>query len=343
MKAGYVAPMSIAAVNGGLRTQAKLTVQHIREFGVEPVLLSPWDDINRRNFDLIHVFGATIENIGIVKQIKALEIPIVLSTVLFSNRSAGTIRTTLKIEKILSPLVHGFKSEFNIKAEICSLADLNFPNTRDEAHLIEKGFSIPRNKISVIPNGVEEKFQNADPKLFFKTYGIRDFILFAGQAGAERKNIIKLLEAASGIEVPIVIIGSLNDDEYGNKCRILAEKTNNVTFIEPLDHDSEMLSSAYAASKVFVLPSQYETPGIAAMEAALTGSNIVITERGGTKEYFGKHAYYINPNSTQSLLLELKKALAKENTDQLKEHILSQFTWQKLAEQTANQYKKLLK
>jgi len=43
-----------------------------------------------------------------------------------------------------------------------------------------------------------------------------------------------------------------------------------------------MLASAYAACDVFVLPSMFETPGIAALEAGLAGAKIVITKYGGT-------------------------------------------------------------
>lgn len=343
MKAGYIAPMSIAAVNGGLRTQAEFTAKHIRDFGVEPLLLSPWDNLQSLKLDLVHVFGASSENVGIMKQVKSLGIPLVLSTVLYSNRSASTIRKVLKLEKFTSKLLKGFRSEFGMKADLCNMADLNLPNTPDEARLIEKAFSISPKKIQMIPNGVESRFQNATPELFIQKYGIQDFVLFAGHAGAERKNVLKLLEAAPKIHAPIVIIGTLPATEYGLKCRKLAEKSGNVLLIDTLEHHSKLLASAYAACKVFVLPSQFETPGIAAMEAALANSNIVITNRGGTKSYFGGLAEYVDPDSTDSIILGIRKALLKQPTVDLKKHILNYYTWEKVAEQTVNQYNKLVR
>ena len=38
-----------------------------------------------------------------------------------------------------------------------------------------------------------------------------------------------------------------------------------------LDHHDPLLASAYAAARVFALPSWFETPGLAALEAALAG------------------------------------------------------------------------
>lgn len=343
MKVGYVAPMSIAAVNGGLRNQALNTISQVRELGIEVVHLSPWKDLSDQNLDLVHVFGASVENVGIINQLASTNIPFVVSPVFYSNRSAGFIKRVLTFEQMFIPLSKGIRSDFSIQADLCRKANLLLPNTTEEAKLIREAFSISEGRIAVIPNGVETRFKNATPDLFMEKYGSKDFVLFAGQAGAERKNVIDLLEIADKIEAPVVIIGSFYDNEYGAKCLQIASRSDNVTLIETLDHASDLLASAYAASKVFVLPSQFETPGIAAMEAALAGSEIVITGKGGTKEYFGEHAEYIDPNSSASLLLGIQNALAKNHSKDLKEHILQKYSWDKVAKMTVENYQKLIR
>lgn len=343
MKVGYVAPMSIAAVNGGMRNQAFNTISKIHELGIETVKLSPWEDISQLDIDIAHVFGASVENVGIIDQLSNTDIPIVLSPIFYSNRSAAFINRFLNFERLLHSLSKGIRSDFSIQRDLCHKADLLLPNTADEARMIREAFSITEERIMVIPNGVEAHFQNASPHTFVKEYGCKDFVLFAGQAGAERKNVIKLLEVAGKINAPVVIIGSFYDDRYGKKCLKMASELDNVILIETLDHDSELLASAYAASKVFVLPSQFETPGIAAMEAVLTGSQIVITQNGGTKEYFGDHANYIDPESSASLLQGIRNALADDQSDDLKVHILQNFTWEKVAKLTVENYQTLIK
>ena len=342
MKVGYVAPMSIAAVSGGLRTQALQTIKHIKDFGTDPVLITPWDDIKNLHVDLIHVFGASIENVGIIDQIHAQGLPIVLSPVFFSNRSASVIRRALQMEKISSAIGSGIRSDFSIKKELCTKADLILPNTSDEASLITDGFSIPNHKVTVVPNGVETKFSESNSEAFRNKYKLDDFVLFVGQAGAPRKNVELLLQVADKLPTQLVIIGSFYEDEYSDRCRNLAQKAGNVTLIDTMEHDADLLTSAYAACKVFVLPSQYETPGIAAMEAALAHANIVITENGGTKDYFGRYAEYINPSSTTSILKGLLKALDKDRNSDLKDHILRNYTWERVAELTAQQYEKVV-
>ncbi|MEX0609093.1 MAG: glycosyltransferase family 4 protein [Balneolaceae bacterium] len=342
MKVGYIAPTSIAAVNGGVRTQALNTIEHVKQLDVETVLLSSWSKIEEEKLDLIHIFAATIENVGISDSLKSLGIPSVLSPVFYSNHKASFIKTALAFEKVGRLFGSGIRSDFSIKNQLCHQADLLLPNTTEEAKIIEDSFGIPPAKIHVIPNGVEERFSSADKHLFVDKFGIQDFVLFVGQAGAPRKNIIKLLEAAPQFDVPVVIIGTLYDDSYGDKCRVLAENAGNVHFIDSLEHNSDLLASAYAACQVFALPSFYETPGIAALEAGLAGAKIVITKNGGTKEYFQNYAEFVDPDSQQSVLEGIQSALKKEKSDKLKQHILKNFTWQKVARKTTELYKSLL-
>jgi len=51
-----------------------------------------------------------------------------------------------------------------------------------------------------------------------------------------------------------------------------ARRYNGIKHIGFLPHDSEELQSAYAAAKVFVLPSNFETPGLTALEAGLAAA-----------------------------------------------------------------------
>jgi len=342
MKIGFIAPNSIAAVNGGLRTQALFTAKHLKELDVEVVFISPWDDISQLDIDIFHVFSASMENFGIVSRLREQNKKIILSPVLYSNRKASNIRTLLKIEEKLASVSLGISSEFAQKKQICGKADLILPNTHAEAELINKAFTISNSKIQVVPNGVEKRFLDSDPTLFEKKMGLKDFVLFVGQASAPRKNVISLLEVFKDLNEKLVIIGDFSNSEYSRKCLSLADRNPNVHLINTLEHNSELLSSAYAACKVFVLPSQFETPGISAMEAGLAGSNIVITEVGGSTDYFKDYANYVSPYSITSIKKGIQDALKKEKSQHLKNHLVENFTWDKIAEQTLSQYKKVL-
>ncbi|HHZ80642.1 MAG TPA: glycosyltransferase [Candidatus Marinimicrobia bacterium] len=163
-----------------------------------------------------------------------------------------------------------------------------------------------------------------------------------GHIGVERKNTLSLIRALETIDHPAVIIGKVTDTEEGQACLAETKKNRNLTIIKGLDHDSDLLASAYAAAKVFALPARYETPGIAALEAALAGANIVITPHGGTQDYFREMAIYVDPYSVNDIRAGLERALNAPPDDKLKKHVQSNFLWQRVTEMTANVYQSVL-
>ena len=213
---------------------------------------------------------------------------------------------------------------------------------------IRQLFDIPHHHMHVIPNGVETRFLKAESTEFVQRYGLKDFVLFVGQASSTRKNVLRLLEIAPSLDAPLVLIGDVGSDEYSQQCAELI-KRNNVLHLPTQEHHSTLLASAYAAAKVFVLPSLFETPGIAAMEAALAGCAVVITKNGGTKEYFKEMASYIDPLDSTSLLTSINKQLHTKNEELkiqntlLKNHIASNYSWDSVGKMTLAAHYSLLR
>lgn len=340
MKIGIAAPLSLASVNGGVRTQVLQTAHHLRLLNVDLEFIQ----FNQEhfNYDLVHVFAASPETIGIAHQIKSNGIKLIVSPVFYSNRNSSIISLSLFIERMASFVGQGIRSDFGIKSEICRNADMILPNTLSELQLVRDGLKVNREKLQIIPNGVESRFRKATPDHFINTYGLKDFVLFVGQAGAPRKNIIQLLKSAPNINSQIVIIGDFYDDTYSRTCLEMAESAHNVLLLNSMDHNDPLLESAYAACKVFCLPSLYETPGIAALEAALAGANIVITKHGGTKEYFEELALYVDPNSTQNISTTVNHSLHNNQSDHLCKRIVENYTWEIVAQKTKEVYTHLL-
>ena len=342
MNVCFIIPQNVATVNGGVRTQALFTIDELKKLGVNATLLNPWEPIQPKNIDIVHVFRAGPDTLGVTEAFSRLGKKIVVSPIFFSTRSPALIRTSLLVETLTKPFAKGIRSDFSLKSSMCKLADAVLPNTQAESELLIKGLNVNPNKITIVPNGVEERFAQPSNEEFLNVYGIKNFVLFAGQAGAPRKGVIHLLEAAKNIDAPFVIIGDLYEDDYGSACKRIIKEYKHIHHIPTLHHASSLLRSAYAACCVFVLPSLYETPGIAAMEAALGNSNVVITEVGGTKEYFGEYAEYIKPNNVASIEKAIKASLEKKPPTALKQHILENYTWEKVASKTLDVYKKLL-
>ena len=341
---GILAPTSISLVNGGVRTQINQTVKALQRLGHEIVWVHSSEDLPA--IDILHVFVASSEHWGFLRQFKTRslssnqeKIPIVLSPIFFTPKKTALTKFKLRIESIVGTFFSGISSEYGIKKQVCQLADVILPNTQAEMNQIRQLFDIPHHHMHVIPNGVEPRFLKADSTEFVQRYRLKDFVLFVGQASSTRKNVLRLLEIAPSLDAPLVLIGDVGSDEYSQQCAELI-KRNNVLHLPTQEHHSTLLASAYAAAKVFVLPSLFETPGIAAMEAALAGCAVVITKNGGTKEYFKEMASYIDPLDSTSLLTSINKQLHTKNEELkiqntlLKNHIASHYSWDSVGKMT---------
>jgi glycosyltransferase involved in cell wall biosynthesis len=112
-----------------------------------------------------------------------------------------------------------------------------------------------------------------------------------------------------------------------------------VTFVGRLGHDSPLLAAAYAAARVVVLASWFETPGLAALEGALAGAQVVVTERGCAREYFGDAAHYVQPTDLAAIRSAVRQAFVQPRSAELSESVRRAFLWDSVARQTLAAYR----
>jgi glycosyltransferase involved in cell wall biosynthesis len=337
-----MAQQSVALVAGGPLVQATQTARHLPAQGVTPSFFCAWDGFDRASVDLVHVFGANLMTYDVAARLTAYEIPYVVSSIFFTSHSSARVRLARRAETLLRRVAGGVWTDYGFAHEVCVNAQMVLPNSQAEADLVAKGLEIDGSRIRTVPNGVDERFAHADPELFIRTYGVKDFILNVGHIGAPRKNLLRLIRALERIDHPAVIIGRVHAGEYADMCLGESRRNRNLTIIEGLPNDSDMLASAYAAARVFVLPSTFETPGIAALEAALAGAAIVITPAGGTRDYFGSMAVYVEPQSVDSIAGGIERALREGADPGLQDHIRREFLWERVAARTAAVYREVV-
>jgi glycosyltransferase involved in cell wall biosynthesis len=143
-----------------------------------------------------------------------------------------------------------------------------------------------------------------------------------------------LIEAAMTLGKQLILIGNIRDAAYYDMCMQLAD--DKIRYLGYLDHHDPLLRSAYSACETFALPSTLETPGLAALEAAASGCNVVITEVGATREYFGENAIYINPYDSNSIIDGIGKSATLSPAPS---KILPKFSWTNTASQLIDAYK----
>ncbi|MEO0092871.1 MAG: glycosyltransferase family 4 protein [candidate division WOR-3 bacterium] len=328
---------AISVLGGGVKVQMASLASALKRLNYEVEFFNPATEYNLKEYSLFHLFAAHLGTYHLGRALHSLAVKMVVTPVFFSRRSPMQLYLLIKLAKTLRQL-GGIWTEHIFTQELCEMATLVTPNTKQEASLLIKGLGIESKKIKILPNGVDDRFYNADPKPFIEKYQLKDFILYVGHIGYKRKNLLTLIQALTEINHPAVLIGPVLETDYGRICLKTAQQNKNIRIISGLPSDSALLASAYAACDVFVLPSFYETPGLAALEAGLAGAKIVITKYGGTDEYFGHYAEYIEPRSIQSIRQGIIKALDKKKDPSLTEHIRANFLWEKSAQKLSEIY-----
>jgi glycosyltransferase involved in cell wall biosynthesis len=342
MRVLFASNQAASVMRGGVLTQALQTKNALENLGVEVVFFDAWREFQPNEFDLVHIFTANMATYHLARAFKAHNLPIVVSPVFFTRRSARVTRSVIGVDKFISRFFRGFWTDYGLISEMCQWAEALLPNTTDEARIFEDAFRIAPHKITIVPNGVEERFAQAKPDLFEREFGIKDFILNVGHIGPGRKNVMNLIKALEHINHDAAIIGRIEDTPSGRACLERAKRNPRLLIIDTLPHDSMLLASAYKACDVFVLPSQFETPGISALEAALAGAKIVITPFGGTKDYFKNNVTYVDPNSVADIVKGIQTALGKEKDTELRERIKKEFVWKIVGEKTKQVYEHVL-
>jgi glycosyltransferase involved in cell wall biosynthesis len=308
------------------------TQEYLKKLQIEADISSdPERDLSK--YDLVHLFNLMpVEEVfPLFQNARQQKKKIALSPIYWDPTEF------LQQSEELNNLKLWWGKSMPLRDEILRGVDLLLPNSKMELAVIQKQFQrLP--VTAIVINGVDCFFSKAKPDRFVSHYQWRDFLLSVGRI-CRRKNQLAIIKAAKELKLPLVLIGPLNDGPYYKECRCAASGVK-VLFIDSLSQQD--LSAAYAAARVHALASWYDTPGLVNLEAALAGCTIVTTDRGSAKEYLGDLAYYCNPSSSDSIRKAVQNAWVAKKTLQLKTHVFTNFTWEKVAEQTLKGYRILL-
>lgn len=223
--------------------------------------------------------------------------------------------------------------DWHKQRKILELSDLVIASSAREVEMMQRDFKINLKKFEIIPLGIEtEIFGNAKPDSFVEKYGVKDFILSVGRFEG-LKNQLKLIDIFGGSDYDLVLIGSPNKKfaDYYDLCQERAREYDNVHILPVMPHSE--LASAYAAAKVHIIPSWFETFSLVSLEAGAVGANVVATKNCPLVEYFSELMEYCDPADKQSIKDAVVRAYQKNKTNELKELIVSKFNWPTVAGQ----------
>lgn len=335
----YVYPSAFQNVGGGEILLVK-TKEFLEKKGIKIHLFDQWNHRFQKG-DLLHVFGSVKEALGLMQIAKSKGVTIVHTPIVWYNWQSSIFIPYPSNERFLCIMRQTAKTFFPFvpseRKKMMSVADVVLASSKAEAEQIVRYFLIPREKIRVVVCGADQNYETGNGDIFTQKFGLKNFVLTVGRI-EPRKNQLNLIRAMKTIKHALVIIGETvsHHQAYYEKCR--KESGDNVFFFGGFPPDSEHLRSAYIACDTFALPTWFETPGIATLEAGLSGAKIVITREGATKEYFKDLAEYVNPNSVTDIRAKITKTLNQPKNEALGKLIKERYLWQNTAEQTIAAY-----
>jgi glycosyltransferase involved in cell wall biosynthesis len=184
---------------------------------------------------------------------------------------------------------------------------------------IEKHLCIAREKIHLVPNGIDAKsfscYDKEDARGRIKNrYGIDKFILYVSRI-EPRKNHIVLLDAWLELElykknISLVFLGSqsIKTPALQKKLNGLPEDIKNLVFVSAGINDKDLVDF-YKAATVFVYPSGGEGFGIPPLEAAALQTPVVCSNHAALADYHFFDDDHINPFDLKTLKNRISKSI----------------------------------
>ena len=337
MKILFITRSHIGLSMRGLHLQILKTADALTKLGVEVIFFDPWKN-QIREVDICHFFSTFDNMIYHFDEASRLGKPIVYTPILGNNHIP---LWKYKLYVCASCVIPGFLTYFKTLKQMFSTSDRIISLNQLEKYRIENIFSQNPSKIRIIPNGMECDFSKSTAELFYEKYGFKDFILNVGTIDPN-KNQLTLIKAVQDTPYKLVIIGSavLGSDGYAETCRKQAGQ--NVLFTGPIGHADPMLGSAYAAAKIFALPSISEVQPLVFGEAAQAGCYIITSTNVCALPGLEKYTDHVSPNSVGQLRKAISKIMSWSiDVDEIKKTGVSMPSWQDMAVEILKIYREL--
>lgn len=359
MKIAFISRATLYSTPGGDTKQIDFTAHYLRQMGVDVDIYPTDKQIDYSKYDLLHFFNI-IRPADILGHIEKSGKPYVVSTIFldygeFEKKTRGGMMKWLnrifsedQIEYIKA-IARWAKNGEKIGSSkylrwghaksivyIAKHSGILLPNSENEYRRLAAKYHL-EHAYHVVPNGIDDKIAGLTSR---RNPKYENTVLCVARVEG-RKNQLNLIRALNNTQYRVQIHGkpSPNNVWYYEQCR--KEAADNIHFSDWLTE--EELYEMYHSAKVHILPSYFETTGLSSLEAAVMGCNIVVTEKGDTRDYFKDDAWYCDPDDTASIKAAVDAAFAAPYSQEFKARILREFTWKRAAEETLAAYKKVLK
>jgi len=318
--------------HGGAQIQIEQTKAGLEKIGVAVENLRWWD--GTQSGDVLHYFGRMPTNFMRMAQAKGMKVVMADLLTEQGSRSPGRLRAQKMVSRMLKRALPGslatsFSWESYREADACVALTLH------EANLMNYLFGTPREKLHVVPNGVEEVFLESRPVA-------RGPWLVCTATITERKRIVELAESAVAAQTPLWIVGKAyaDTDPYAKRYFDLVAKHPKILRYEGAIADRRRMAEVYREARGFVLLSTMESLSLSALEAAACKCPLLLSDLPWARTVFKESVSYcpITDVSQTAIVLRRFYDAAPELPSPP-----APLTWVEVAQQFKKLYEGLLK
>jgi glycosyltransferase involved in cell wall biosynthesis len=194
---------------------------------------------------------------------------------------------------------------------------------RTKRDLIEL-YGVPPEKVVVTPNGVDPAFTPGE--------GPRDYVLSVG-AIQPRKNQLAALDAATEVDLPLVVAGPTRDESLATELRARGARLEGYV-------TTEQLAELYRGAACLVHCSRFEGFGLPVVEAMASGTPVVAVRDAALLEVAGEAAVLVEADDLADGIREALRDRGRLVAAGLER--ARAFTWRSAAERTLAVYEEIL-
>ncbi len=229
--------------------------------------------------------------------------------------------------------------------------------SQEEFEMMQERF--PTKRVYYLPNGVDtEKFKSGVANAFRKEFkiGNNEKLITCISRIDYQKNQLLLVKAFARFykknpNYRLVLIGAISVEDYLDKIVKTAEKLgirDRVLIIPGLAQDNPLLTSAYKATEMFVLPTSHEPFGIVILEAWAAGLPVIATRIGGIPGFTTDNKnILLFEDKNEDMLLDKINLLAADNALRIQliknsQNSVKQYDWSIIGQRLRGIYLELI-
>jgi glycosyltransferase involved in cell wall biosynthesis len=328
-------------IEGGHRTQQIQTARALRRAGVR-VAIGEAELARSARFDIVHCFGdprPVLDHGRLPGQVvvSPVHLPAAVELGPVRWRGGGWTWATSHLGHRARSVRHPDaqrrrRAEVRARLEAVARADVIVANSRAEARLLEDDAVRPMTAIRVAYSGVDQSFFDGSAERGRSILGDGPFVLCVARV-EPIKNQLTLARAMRSVPRRLVLVGAVlpGNEGYLRACMAALPSMEHVPHV-----DRSLLPHVYAAADAHVLPSWYETTGLATLEALAAGTPCVAGRGPCVEDYFQGRVRLHRPGDERGLRASILDALGEARGRG--RELAAQFTWERTAKELLDAY-----